>query len=65
MKLSIIIPVYNEKNTIKEIISRVEKADIGNLEKEIILVDDCSVDGTKGVLRELEKKLQSILSRKK
>ncbi|MFA4905253.1 MAG: glycosyltransferase family 2 protein [Candidatus Margulisiibacteriota bacterium] len=47
MKLSVIIPVYNEKNTLKEIVDRVQKVE---LEKEIILVDDCSSDGTRDLL---------------
>lgn len=47
MKLSVIIPVYNEKNTLSEIIDRVQKV---GLEKEIILVDDCSSDGTRELL---------------
>ncbi len=55
-KLSIIIPIYNEKNTILEIVSRIERADVKGLEKEIILVDDCSTDGAKEVLRALENK---------
>jgi len=44
MKLSIVIPCYNEKDTIKEIISAIEKAPYPD--KEIIIVDDCSNDGT-------------------
>ena len=56
MKLSIIIPIYNEKNTLLEIISRVEKAKIGNIEKEIILIDDYSTDGTRELLKNLENK---------
>ena len=43
-KLSIVIPVYNEKNTIDEIIRRVQSVEF---EKEIIIVDDCSNDGTR------------------
>ena len=44
MKLSIIIPVYNEEKTVGEIIKRVEKEDLGKVEKEIIVVDDGSSD---------------------
>jgi glycosyltransferase involved in cell wall biosynthesis len=48
MKLSIVIPVYNERGTILEILRRVREVP---LEKEIILVDDCSTDGTREVLQ--------------
>lgn len=50
MKLSIIIPVYNEKNTIAGILSKVKAQD---LEKEIIIVDDASSDGTREILKNL------------
>lgn len=53
MKLSIIIPVYNEISTLDEIISRVQSAPI-DLEKEIILIDDCSTDGSREKLKEFE-----------
>lgn len=52
-KLSIIIPVYNEKNTIGEVLRRVEGVSLNGIEKEIILVDDFSTDGTKEVLNGL------------
>lgn len=55
-KLSIIIPIYNEKKTLLEIIKRVEMADALNLKKEIILVDDGSNDGTREMLKNLEEK---------
>jgi glycosyltransferase involved in cell wall biosynthesis len=50
MKLSIVIPVYNEKNTILDVLSRVREVDIP---KEIIVVDDYSTDGTRGILQAL------------
>ena len=45
MKLSVIIPCFNEINTIEQIISKVQN--FNDLEKEIIVIDDCSNDGTK------------------
>ena len=51
MKLSVIIPVYNEVGTIQEIIERVKQAPF---EKEIIVVDDYSTDGTRNLLKEKE-----------
>lgn len=46
MKLSIIIPVYNEKATLLEVVKRVQAASLNGVEKEIILIDDASTDGT-------------------
>ena len=51
-KISILIPVYNEKNTLLEILKQVEAVDFG-LEKEIILIDDFSIDGTKELYKDL------------
>ena len=64
MKLSIIIPIYNEKNTLLKIISKVEKADVGKMEKEIILVDDCSTDGGREILKKLENKYKVFYHKK-
>ena len=50
MKISVVMPVYNEKNTILEVLDRVRTVD---LSKEIIVVDDCSTDGTREILRNL------------
>ncbi len=46
MKLSVIVPVFNEEQTIGEVIERVFAADIGNIDKEIIVANDGSSDGT-------------------
>ena len=51
MKLSVVIPVYNEKKTLSELICRVEAV---KLEKEIIIVDDASTDGTRDLLKKYE-----------
>ncbi len=51
-KLSIVMPVYNEKNTIQQIVARVMNVDVG-LEKELVIVDDFSQDGTREVLTTL------------
>jgi len=51
MKLSVVMPVYNEIQTIREIIKRVQKV---RIEKELILVDDYSTDGTKEYLQTLQ-----------
>jgi glycosyltransferase involved in cell wall biosynthesis len=52
-KLSIIVPVYNERNTVVEAVRRARTAEIP-LDREIILVDDGSTDGTRSVLPQLE-----------
>lgn len=51
MKLTIIVPVYNERNTIKEILRRVRAVDLGEIAKEIIVVDDASTDGSADILK--------------
>ncbi len=50
MKLSVVIPVFNEKSTIKEILGKIENVKLDGIEKEIILIDDFSTDGTKEIL---------------
>jgi len=56
VKLSIIMPAYNERKTIREIVSRVLAVDLGEIEKELVIVDDGSKDGTRDILRELDGK---------
>lgn len=51
MKVSVVVPVYNEIATVTELISRVQQIP---LEKEIIIVDDGSTDGTRGRLQEMQ-----------
>ena len=63
-KISIIIPIYNEKETLLKILKKVEGADTLGLEKEIILVDDGSTDGTLDILKTLENGYQIIYHEK-
>lgn len=51
--LSILMPVYNEAATINEILQRVETVDLGDVRKELIIVDDFSTDGTREILKSL------------
>jgi len=52
VKLSVLVPVYNERATIGEILRRVRAVKLEGIEREIIVVDDCSTDGTAEVLRQ-------------
>jgi glycosyltransferase involved in cell wall biosynthesis len=52
LKISVVVPVYNEKTTVAEIVRRIREISIP---KEIILVDDCSTDGTRDVLATLDR----------
>lgn len=52
MKLSIIVPVYNEAQTIATVVERIRAVDIGGIDKEIIIVNDGSSDGTRRVIDE-------------
>jgi glycosyltransferase involved in cell wall biosynthesis len=53
MKLSIVIPVYNEVATIADLVKLVCAVDTG-LERELVIVDDCSHDGTRAVLEKMQ-----------
>jgi len=57
-KISIIIPVYNEKDTLRDIIAKVESVNFCGLEKELIFVNDCSTDGSDEILKDYENKYQ-------
>jgi len=53
-KISIVIPVYNERSTIEVLLDQVKKAGTLGLEKEIVLVDDRSTDGTAEFVRKIQ-----------
>jgi len=63
MRLSIIIPAYNEERTIKEIINKIKKQKIKGIEKEIIVIDDSSTDKTSEILKKI-KDIKIILNKK-
>lgn len=62
MKLSVIVPIYNERQNLLRLIEMVEKVPI---EKEIIAVDDYSTDGSREILKGLENKIRMIYHSKK
>jgi len=59
MKLSVLIPAYNEEDTLEDVIRRVQEVE---LEKEIIVVDDCSTDATPQILTSLQPQDLVVLS---
>ena len=59
MKLSIVIPVYNEANTITKVINNIKDVNI-DMDKEIIVVDDGSTDGTRDMLDSLRDKTVGV-----
>jgi glycosyltransferase involved in cell wall biosynthesis len=63
-KLSVLIPVYNEKDTIKTCVETVLNANIGNLDLEVIISDNNSYDGTKEILKSLNDHRIKVLYRK-
>lgn len=61
-----IIPCYNEKNTIEAIVDKVRAVDLGKIEKEIIVVDDASRDETTQILKtKIEPKVSKIIYKEK
>lgn len=49
-RLSIVVPVFNEAHTIEQVLDRVEHVDLGGVEREVVVVDDGSVDGTAAIV---------------
>lgn len=59
-KVTILIPVFNEVNTLKTILQKVDETSFCGLEKEIILIDDLSTDGSREMLKEMESKYKVL-----
>lgn len=64
MKLSVVIPIFNEKRTISTVIDTINSVDLGDIDKEIIMVDDGSTDGTRNILQGFENKYKVIYHEK-
>lgn len=63
-KITVLIPVFNEVNTLNKILQKVEDADFCGLEKEIILIDDFSTDGTKELYESIKDKYKILYHEK-
>ena len=62
MKLSIVIPCYNEERTLRKAVARVVATDIGEVSKEILIVDDGSADNSVEIINALEKEHEEIVA---
>lgn len=60
MKLSIIIPCYNEQETLRKVFNKVQEFNL--YEKEIIIIDDCSSDNTENVIKEIKKEFPDTIT---
>jgi glycosyltransferase involved in cell wall biosynthesis len=58
--LSVLIPVYNERETVRTVVARVRSVPV---EKQIVLVDDCSIDGTRDILRAMAEEEKDLVIR--
>jgi glycosyltransferase involved in cell wall biosynthesis len=61
LKLSVIVPVYNERSTVATLLDQVRAVDLQGIDKEIVVVDDFSTDGTRDILREQDGRGDIIL----
>jgi len=65
-KLSVIIPCFNEKDTIEKIIDKVSNVNLDDIKKEIIVIDDASKDGTVQILKtKIESKISKVIYKEK
>ena len=60
MKLSVVIPVFNESKTIRQVVENLSILEIPRWQKEIIIVDDGSSDGSRELLQELKRQVPQL-----
>ena len=60
MRLSVVIPCFNEHRTVETVVDRVRAVDLGSVEREIVLVDDGSTDGTRAILAALAERHDDV-----
>jgi glycosyltransferase involved in cell wall biosynthesis len=58
--LSIVIPIYNERDTWLDLVARVEEVDLGGVERELVLAEDCSTDGTREQVRDFAERRPEV-----
>jgi glycosyltransferase involved in cell wall biosynthesis len=62
LKLSVVIPVYNEQETIGDVIDKIRGLDLGSIEKEIIVSDDGSTDGSAEIIAEYSRDFPKLVT---
>jgi dolichol-phosphate mannosyltransferase len=63
-KLSIIIPILNEEKSILKILAKIEAVNLGQIEKEIIIIDDFSTDSTRFILKKITNRYKIVFQNK-
>ena len=63
-KLSIVIPVFNEAKTLPLLLEKIEAVFLDDIEKEILIIDDASTDGTREILENLKDKYRIFIQEK-
>jgi len=61
--LSVVIPIYNERGTWRELVARVEEVDLGDVARQLVLVDDCSTDGTREQIQAFARRRPDVVVR--
>ena len=60
--LSIVIPIYNERRTLLALLARVLRVDLGTMRKQLVMVDDCSTDGTRDLVGRIQDEWKGLMA---